>query len=82
MIVDSKHILYRFLKEEYDILNKQYGEKLNVQVSTTYPQTKTFEQYGPTNASITIERTSVPEEERFISDAFDGEDVQIGRAHV
>jgi len=62
---DSKHILWKMLKDEFDALETAYPDKISVRVSKVYPIT--IQQIDRV-AVVTIARVSAPEEIRFMGD--------------
>ena len=69
-IIDSKNLLWKYLKSAYTELQTQYPDKIKVDVLTEYPQQNENHHKDMAQAYIIIRRSSTPEEVRFLDDAY------------
>jgi len=64
---DTKHVLWKLLKDQFQELEAAYPTKVNVKVTKSYPQL--VEELDKYLALITVSRVSAPQETLFVGDA-------------
>ena len=75
-IIDIKDLLYKMLRDQFNALNAQFPDKIRTKVQTVYPRTlldidQDFEDpQSLPKALITITRSSIPAEQRVITNLY------------
>jgi len=64
---DSKHRIWKLLKDEFDALESLYPDKINIKVVKMYP--KTVEELDKYLATVTVNRITAPQEMLFVGDS-------------